>query len=144
VMWWCQVFILTNFFSDLKNLFHFACQIHAMFFSTYLYVHFFSTHDTKWAPKDTGLTDTYLSSIMTGVVMQNFKPDINKLSTNRRCQFSSSLSHLQYYKLACNCNQQYNFNINIRCSEYVGTCFDPHLGHFQASIEHKCKLQLHA
>ena len=27
-------------FSDLKNLIHSACQIHVMFFSTYLYVHF--------------------------------------------------------------------------------------------------------
>jgi hypothetical protein len=76
--------------------------------------------------------------------MKNFKPDINNLSTNRRCQFSSSSSHLQYYKLACNCGQQYNFNITIRCSENVGTCFKTHLGHLQASIEHKCKLQLHA
>ena len=60
--------------------------------------------------------------------------------------FISSSSHLQYHKLACNCCQQYNFNITIRCSEYVGTCFDPHLVHLQASIEHKYKIhvQLHA
>jgi hypothetical protein len=26
VMWWCQVFVLTDLFSDLKNLIHFACK----------------------------------------------------------------------------------------------------------------------
>ncbi|XP_065658975.1 general transcription factor II-I repeat domain-containing protein 2-like [Hydra vulgaris] len=70
------------------KMIQFACQICVMFGSTYLCEQLFSHMKQNKTPERSRLTDEHLSSIMKVVASQNIKPDLIKLSANKRCQIS--------------------------------------------------------
>ncbi|XP_065651133.1 general transcription factor II-I repeat domain-containing protein 2B-like [Hydra vulgaris] len=71
-----------------SKMIQFACQICAMFGSTYLREQLFSHMKRNKTPERSRLTDEHLSSIMKVVASQNIKPDLIKLSANKRGQIS--------------------------------------------------------
>jgi hypothetical protein len=70
------------------QIIQFACQICAMFGSTYLCEQLFSLMKRNKTPERSRLTDDHLSSIMKIVSAQDLKPDINKICAGKRCQVS--------------------------------------------------------
>ena len=70
------------------KMIQFACQICAMFGSTYLCEQLFSHMKRNKTPERSRLTDEQLSSIMKVVASQDIKPDLIKLSANKTCQIS--------------------------------------------------------
>ncbi|XP_065643059.1 general transcription factor II-I repeat domain-containing protein 2-like [Hydra vulgaris] len=70
------------------KMIQFACQICAVFGSTYLCEQLFSRMKRNKTPERSRLNDEHLSSIMKVVASQNIKSELIKLSANKRCQIS--------------------------------------------------------
>ncbi|XP_065663048.1 general transcription factor II-I repeat domain-containing protein 2-like [Hydra vulgaris] len=70
------------------KIIQFACQICAMFCSTYLCEQLFLHMKRNKTPERSKLTDEHLSSKMKVVASKNIKLDLIKLSANKRCQIS--------------------------------------------------------